>query len=181
VSSWIVVADDLPDAAPGGFSLKLLHGLADAWAKERASMRMVLTTLTNVNDPVERLRYRSLSMVLGDTLDYGPGFLIFFSISSTITLLVSIFFVLLMGSQGRITDTLSTIVILGGLIPFIFMGFSTLYHGSRTDILCEHPLTALLAALSLDARYGIGVGYQGLSHWITNRFPGASRSSEERA
>ena len=60
VSSWIVVADGLPDAPPGGFSLKLLHDLADAWAKERASMRMVLATLTN--DPVEQLRYRSLSM-----------------------------------------------------------------------------------------------------------------------
>ena len=58
--SWIVVEDDLPDAAPDGFSLKLLHDLADAWEKERASMRMVLAALTN--DPVEQLRYRSLSM-----------------------------------------------------------------------------------------------------------------------
>ena len=59
VPPLIVVADGLPDAPPGGFSLKLLHDLADAWEKERASMRMVLATLTN--DPVERLRCRSLS------------------------------------------------------------------------------------------------------------------------
>jgi hypothetical protein len=58
--SWIVVADGLPDAPPGGFNLKVLHDLAEAWAEERASMRRVLAALTN--DPVEQLRYRSLSM-----------------------------------------------------------------------------------------------------------------------
>jgi len=60
VSSWIVVADGLPDAPPGGFSLKSFHELADAWEKERASMRMVLATLTH--DPIEQLRCRSLSL-----------------------------------------------------------------------------------------------------------------------
>ncbi len=59
VSSWIVIADTLPDALPVGFSLKRLRNLADAWEKERASMRRVLGALTD--DPAERLRYRCLS------------------------------------------------------------------------------------------------------------------------
>ena len=58
VSSWIVVANSLPNAPPGGFSLELLRNLADAWAKGRSSMRMVLAELTD--DPAERLHYRSL-------------------------------------------------------------------------------------------------------------------------
>jgi len=60
VSSWIVVGDGLPIAPPGGFSIGLLRKLADAWAKGRASMRMVLAELTD--DPGERLHYRSLSL-----------------------------------------------------------------------------------------------------------------------
>ena len=60
VSSWVVVADGLPDAPPGGFSLKVLDDLADAWEEGRASMRMVLATLTH--DPIEQLRFRSLSL-----------------------------------------------------------------------------------------------------------------------
>ncbi|KAH9961522.1 hypothetical protein BC827DRAFT_323669 [Russula dissimulans] len=60
VSSWMVVADGLPNAPPGGFSLGLLRNLADAWDEGRSSMRMVLAELTD--DPAERLRYRSLSL-----------------------------------------------------------------------------------------------------------------------
>jgi hypothetical protein len=57
------MASPMLPQVPGGFSLKLLHDLAemaDAWAKERASMRMVLATLTN--DLVEQLRYHPLSI-----------------------------------------------------------------------------------------------------------------------
>jgi hypothetical protein len=60
VLSWIVTADHLPDAPQGGFNIGLLRSLADAWEKERASMRMALAALTN--DPSERLRYRTLSL-----------------------------------------------------------------------------------------------------------------------
>ncbi|KAI0268488.1 hypothetical protein BGY98DRAFT_1019239 [Russula aff. rugulosa BPL654] len=59
VSNWVVVADSLPDSLPDGFSLRPLRNLADAWEKERASMRMVLAALTD--DPAERFRYRCLS------------------------------------------------------------------------------------------------------------------------
>jgi hypothetical protein len=54
VLSWIVTADHLPDAPQGGFNIDigLLRSLADAWEKERASMRMALAALTN--DPYER-------------------------------------------------------------------------------------------------------------------------------
>src|SRR5712672_310216 len=62
-SSWIVVADSFPNAPPGGFSLELLRNLADAWAKGRSSMRIVLEELTD--DPAERLHYRSLSLHSG--------------------------------------------------------------------------------------------------------------------
>ena len=59
VSNWVVVADSLPDLLPDGFSLGRLRNLANAWEKERGSMRMVLAALTD--DPAERLRYRCLS------------------------------------------------------------------------------------------------------------------------
>lgn len=59
VSSWMVVTNGLPDVLPAGFSLGRLRDLADAWEKERASMRMVLGALTE--DPAERLRYHCLS------------------------------------------------------------------------------------------------------------------------
>jgi len=60
VSSWMVFGAGLPNAPPGGFTIGLLRSLADAWAKGRASMRMVLAELTD--DPAERLHYRSLSL-----------------------------------------------------------------------------------------------------------------------
>lgn len=61
-SSWIVVADGLPDARANGFSLGLLRGLSSAWERERAYIRKGLAALTN--DPVERLRYHYLSLIL---------------------------------------------------------------------------------------------------------------------
>jgi hypothetical protein len=112
--SWIVVADGLPDAPPGGFRLKLLHDLADAWAKERASMRMVLATLTN--DPAEQLRYRPLSIAQR----------VHFS-------------VVLMGARAYYGHI---VVILGRLFPLMFMisprfitGRWQIQDFSRTDIL----------------------------------------------
>ncbi|KAI0293250.1 hypothetical protein BC826DRAFT_391213 [Russula brevipes] len=62
VLSWIVTSDRLPNAPQGGcgFNIGLLRSLADAWEKERASMRMTLAALTD--DPSERLRYHTLSL-----------------------------------------------------------------------------------------------------------------------
>jgi len=62
VSSWIVFADGLPNVPPGGFSLGLLHELADTWEKGRASLRKMLAALTD--DPAERLRCQTLSLAL---------------------------------------------------------------------------------------------------------------------
>ena len=59
VTNWMVVADSLPDSLPDWFSLGRLRKLADAWEKERLSMRKVLADLTE--DPAERSRYRRLS------------------------------------------------------------------------------------------------------------------------
>jgi hypothetical protein len=62
VSSWIVFADGCPDVPLGGFSVRLLHDLADAWEKERASVRKVLAALSD--NPAERLRCQTLSLTL---------------------------------------------------------------------------------------------------------------------
>jgi len=60
VSSWIVFAGGLPNVPPGGIRLGLLHDLADAWEKGRASVRKILADLTD--DPAERLRCQALSL-----------------------------------------------------------------------------------------------------------------------
>ena len=63
VSNWMAVADGLPDSLPDGFSLGRLRNLAEAWEKERTSMRKVLAALTD--DPAEQLRYCCLSSTPG--------------------------------------------------------------------------------------------------------------------
>ncbi|KAI0299176.1 hypothetical protein BC826DRAFT_967076 [Russula brevipes] len=62
VSSWIVFADGLPNVPPGGIRLGLLHDLADAWERGRASVRKMLAALTD--DSAERLRCQALSLTL---------------------------------------------------------------------------------------------------------------------
>jgi hypothetical protein len=57
VSSWVGSADGLPDALPGGFSLKRLDDLSYACAKGRDSVRAALVAGTN--NPDERYLYRS--------------------------------------------------------------------------------------------------------------------------
>jgi len=57
VSSWVASADGLPNALPGGFSLKRLDDLSYACAKGRDSVRAALAAGTN--NPDERFLYRS--------------------------------------------------------------------------------------------------------------------------
>ncbi|KAI0299178.1 hypothetical protein BC826DRAFT_62584 [Russula brevipes] len=61
-SSWIVFADGLPNVPPEGIRLGLLHDLADAWERGRASVRKMLAALTD--DPADRLRCQALSLTL---------------------------------------------------------------------------------------------------------------------
>jgi len=127
------------------------------------------------------------STVLADTLDCGPAlFCLIFCISSTISLVASVCFVVLW-DQGRITNTLHivNIVNLSRQFPLIFMVAPCFVDLSLADgrsnrsqeliysVRLHHEISPLGSAVShshtiIGARYGAGAKVFHIGNW----FPG---------